>query len=287
MFGLRTFAVVGVVIVALLGMSLFTVSESEHAIRFRFREIIRDDFEPGLHWKFPWENALKLDKRILTIDGAPSEFLTDQKEKVFVDFMVKWRIVDAGQFYRATGGFEQVASERLVPIIESGLKDEFASRDLSDLVSVERSEVMLAITSNASALATQFGAEVRDVRIKRIDLSDDVSDTVFNRMKQERKRVAFERRAEGQGEAERIRAETDKERTVILANAYKQSQEIRGEGDAQSSAIYAEAYQRDPEFYSFYRSMQAYRRSFEGGQDVLVLEPDADFFKYLKNPNQP
>ena len=284
MIGIRSIAVVGVVIVALAGMSLFTVSETEHAIRFRFREIIQDDFQPGLHLKFPWENALKLDKRILTIDGAPSEFLTDQKEKVFVDFMVKWRIVDAGQFYRATGGIEQVAAERLVPIIEAGLKDEFASRDLSDLVSVERSEVMQAITSNASDLATQFGAEVRDVRIKRIDLSDDVSDTVFNRMKQERKRVAFERRAEGQGQAERIRAETDKDRTVILANAYRESQEIRGEGDAQSAAIYAEAYQRDPEFYSFYRSMQAYRRAFEGGQDVLVLGPDNEFFKYLQTP---
>jgi len=268
-------------------LSVFTVGETEHAIRFRFREIIRDDFDPGLHFKLPWENVLKLDKRILTVDQRPSEFLTDQKEKVFVDFLVKWRIVDPGQFYRATGGLEQVASERLLPIIEAGLKDDFASRQLSDVVSVERSEVMQAITDTASELAAQFGAEINDVRIKRIDLSQDVSQTVYNRMRQERDRVAKQRRAEGRGEAERVRAEADKDRTVILANAYKEAEQTRGEGDAQAAKIYAEAYERNTEFYSFFRSMQAYRRSFESGSDVLVLRPDSEFFRYLDKPKKP
>ena len=280
----RTFIFGLLLIVFIAGMSVFTVSETEHAIRFRFREIIRDDFDPGLHFKLPWENVLKLDKRILTVDKPPSEFLTDQKEKVFVDFIVKWRIVDPGLFYRATGGLERVASERLLPIIEAGLKDDFASRQLSDVVSVERSEVMDSITQNANELAREFGAEINDVRIKRIDLAQDVSATVYNRMKQERIRVANQRRAEGRGEAERIRAEADKERTVILANAYKEAEQTRGDGDATAAKVYAEAYERDPEFYAFFRSMQAYRQSFKNGSDVLVLRPDSEFFRYLNEP---
>ena len=287
MFNSRILIVGILVAVVVASLSVFTVSETEHAIRFRFREIIRDDFDPGLHLKWPWENVLKLDKRILTVDKRPSEFLTDQKEKVFVDFLVKWRINDPGQFYRATGGQEQIASDRLLPIIEAGLKDDFASRQLSDVVSVERSEVMKAITDTASDLAKQFGAEINDVRIKRIDLSQDVSATVYNRMRQERDRVAKQRRAEGEGEAARIRAEADKKETVILANAYKEAEVTRGEGDAKAAKIYAEAYERDPEFYSFFRSMQAYRRSFENGSDVLVLNPDSPFFRYLNDPNQP
>ena len=280
----RTFIFGLLLIVFIAGMSVFTVSETEHAIRFRFREIIRDDFDPGLHFKLPWENVLKLDKRILTVDKPPSEFLTDQKEKVFVDFIVKWRIVDPGLFYRATGGLERVASERLLPIIEAGLKDDFASRQLSDVVSVERSEVMDSITQNANELAREFGAEINDVRIKRIDLAQDVSATVYNRMRQERIRVANQRRAEGRGEAERIRAEADKERTVILANAYKEAEQTRGDGDATAAKVYAEAYERDPEFYAFFRSMQAYRQSFKNGSDVLVLRPDSEFFRYLNEP---
>ncbi len=223
----------------------------------------------------------------MTVDKRPSEFLTDQKEKVFVDFLVKWRIVDPGQFYRATGGLEQVASDRLLPIIEAGLKDDFASRQLSDVVSVERSEVMQAITDTASELAEKFGAEINDVRIKRIDLSQDVSQTVYDRMRKERDRVAKQRRAEGRGEAERIRAEADKEKTVIIANAYKEAEQTRGDGDALAANIYAEAYERNPEFYSFFRSMQAYRRSFQNGSDVLVLNPDSPFFRYMNQPVQP
>ena len=176
MFSARGLLLLLLVALAVVGASLFTVDEREHAVRFRFGEIIRSEFDPGLHLKRPWpfENVLKIDRRILTVDTKPSEFLTNQKEKVFVDFLVKWRIVDAGKYYRATGGSESVAAERLVPIIESGLKDEFAKRDLTDLVSVERSEVMTTIASNANELAKGFGAEVKDVRIKRIDLSDDV-----------------------------------------------------------------------------------------------------------------
>lgn len=283
----RILLVVGAIAAMIVSFSVFTVGETEHAIRFRFREIIRDDFDPGLHFKWPWEKALKFDKRILTVDKRPSEFLTEQKEKVSVDYLIKWRIVDPGKYYRATGGNEEVASQRLLPIIEAGLKDDFASRQLSDLVSVERSEVMNLITQNASALAAQFGAEINDVRIKRIDLSDDVSQTVYNRMRQERVRVANQRRAEGRGEAEFIRAQADKERTLIIANAYKTAEQTKGAGDAQSAATYAEAYERDPEFYAFFRSMQAYRRSFENGSDILVLRPDSEFFKYLNAPVKP
>ncbi|MEM6640964.1 MAG: protease modulator HflC [Pseudomonadota bacterium] len=279
----------GVLLVALaLGsMSVFTVSETEHAIRFKFREIKRDDYEPGLHFKMFYENVLKLDKRILTVDKRPSEFLTEQKEKVFVDFLVKWKIDDPGKFYRATGGDERVATERLLPIIEAGLKDDFASRQLSDVVSVERSDVMQSITENANELAMEYGATITDVRIKRIDLSEDVSTTVYNRMRQERVRVANERRATGIGDAELIRAEADKERTVTIANARKVSEQTRGDGDAAAAEIYAEAYERDPEFYAFFRSMQAYRESFRNGSDVLVLQPDSEFFRYLNAPRSP
>lgn len=281
----RLLLIFGAIATLITAFSVYTVGETEHAIRFRFREIIRDDYQPGLHFKWPWETVMKLDKRILTVDKPPSEFLTQQKEKVRVDFLVKWRIVDPGLFYRATGGLERVAADRLLPIIEAGLKDDFASRELSDLVSVERSEVMRAITENASALAAQFGAEINDVRIKRIDLSDDVSQTVYNRMRQERDRVAKQRRAEGRGEAEFIKAQADKERTLIIANAYKTAEQTKGDGDAQAARTYAEAYERDPEFYAFFRSLQAYRRSFENGTDVLVLDPDSEFFRYLNEPS--
>lgn len=280
----RILLIFGAIAALITAFSIYTVGETEHAIRFRFREIIRDDYAPGLHLKWPWETVMKLDKRILTVDKPPSEFLTQQKEKVDVDYLIKWRIVDPGGFYRATGGQERVAADRLTPIIEAGLKDDFASRELSDLVSVERSEVMRSITENASAQASQFGAEIIDVRIKRIDLSDDVSQTVYNRMRQERDRVAKQRRAEGRGEAEFIKAQADKERTLIIANAYKQAEQTKGDGDAQAARTYAEAYERDPEFYAFFRSLQAYRRSFENGSDVLVLDPDSEFFKYLNEP---
>ncbi|MEO1574427.1 MAG: protease modulator HflC [Pseudomonadota bacterium] len=283
----RAFTVILALVLIVGSMSVFTVSETEHGIRFRFREIIRDDFEPGLHFKLPWENVLKLDNRILTVDKPPSEFLTEQKEKVFVDFLVKWRIVNPGKFYRATTGDENVATDRLLPIIEAGLKDDFASRQLSDVVSVERSDVMQRITENASEQADRFGAEIVDVRIKRIDLSQDVSTTVYNRMRQERVRVANERRATGLGDAELIRAQADKERTVLIANAYKTAEQTRGDGDAGAAEIYAEAYERDPEFYAFFRSMQAYRESFKNGSDVLVLQPDSEFFRYLNAPRNP
>lgn len=283
----RAFTVLLALVLIVGSMSVFTVSETEHGIRFRFREIIRDDFDPGLHFKLPWENVLKLDNRILTVDKPPSEFLTEQKEKVFVDFLVKWRIVDPGKFYRATTGDENVATDRLLPIIEAGLKDDFASRQLSDVVSVERSDVMQRITENASEQADRFGAEIVDVRIKRIDLSQDVSTTVYNRMRQERVRVANERRATGLGDAELIRAQADKERTVLIANAYKTAEQTRGDGDAGAAEIYAEAYERDPEFYAFFRSMQAYRESFKNGGDVLVLQPDSEFFRYLNAPRNP
>ncbi|MEM7084375.1 MAG: protease modulator HflC [Pseudomonadota bacterium] len=266
---------------ALATFSFYTVSETEHAVQFAFGQIVRDKLEPGLHYKPVWHNVVKLDKRLLTLDDKPSEFMTNQREKVFVDFFVKWKIVEPGVFYRTTQGDERVVTKRLLDSVEDGLLDEFAKRELEELVSVERSEVMNTMTREANEAAGIYGVEIIDVRIKRIDLSKTVSDSVYQRMNKEREREAKERRAEGAEEAERIQADADREKVVILADAYKQAQKIRGEGDASAAEIYADAYQRNPEFYSFHRSMQAYRNSLGNTNDVMVLQPDSEFFKYF------
>lgn len=275
--------VLATVVLAVVGVMFcfFTVDETEHALRFRFSRIVQDTYEPGWHLKYPWETVLKLDKRLLTLDDKPSEFMTDQREKVFVDFFVKWRIVRPAEYYRSTSGDERVVTKRLLDTVEDGLKDEFAKRELHELVAVERSEVMQTMTGEADLAAAKYGVEILDVRIKRIDLSKTVSEAVYQRMNKERDREAKQRRAEGTEEAERIQSIADKDRTVILANAYREAQEIRGEGDATAAAIYANAYQQDPEFYSFHRSMEAYRNSLGNAQDVMVLRPDSEFFKYF------
>ncbi|NNF17696.1 MAG: protease modulator HflC [Gammaproteobacteria bacterium] len=279
--------IVALVILAVLGVTFcfFTVDETEHAVRFRFSRIITDTHEPGWHLKYPWDRVLKLDKRLLTLDDNPSEFMTNQREKVFVDFFVKWRIAKPGEYYRATSGNERVVTKRLLDTVEDGLKDEFAKRELHELVSVERSEVMQTMTREANIAADKYGAEIIDVRIKRIDLSKTVSDAVYQRMNKEREREAKQRRAEGNEEAERIQSVADKDRTVILANAYREAQEIRGDGDATAAAIYAQAYTQDPEFYSFHRSMEAYRNSLGNTRDVMLIQPDSEFFKYFNQAN--
>ncbi len=263
--------------------SAYTIDERDKAILFSLGEIKDESLGPGLHFKWPFiNNVRKFDSRILTLDAQPERFLTVEKKNVTVDFFVKWRIDKVGQYYRATRGVEQNAQARLAQIIKDGLRNEFAKRTIKESVSGERSEIMKSINTISQDLAQHLGIDVVDVRISRIDLPDEVSDSVYERMRAERARIAKELRAQGKEKSERIRASADRERTVILANAYKESQEVRGEGDARAAEIYAQAFSKDPEFYDFYRSLEAYRKSFSSKQDLMVLEPDSEFFKYFE-----
>jgi membrane protease subunit HflC len=272
-----------VLVVAAISMSVFTVDERELVIKFRFGEIIQSEFEPGLHFKWPLvNNVTKYPGRILNYDNPTERFLTDEKKNLLVDYFVAWRIREAAQYYRATGGDERIAEERLTAIIKDGIKAEFSARSVKEVVSAERYELMEDMLERASDTASELGIEVVDVRVKRIDLSDEVSDSVFNRMRQERGRVAAQLRAEGFEESEKIRSEADRQRTVTLAEAYRDSESLRGTGDGLAANIYAEAYSKNPEFYAFYRSMAAYRESLGRDNDVLVLTPDSDFFRFLQ-----
>jgi membrane protease subunit HflC len=276
------------VVLALIGvgvsMSVFTVNEREHALKFRFGEIMRDDYEPGLHLKIPVvNNIVKLSNQVLTRYNPPEEFLTAELKNLRVDFFIKWRIVEPGEFYRSTRGDERVAAMRLVEIVKDGLRGEFARRTVQEVVSLERAEMMDAMLARATQAASTLGIEIIDIRVKRIDLPDEVSDSVFNRMRQERARVAADWRARGAEISEQIRADADRQRVIILAEARRDSDRIRGDGDARATEIYAAAFSRNPEFYAFYRSMEAYRAAIGREQDILVLEPDSDFFRYLRN----
>lgn len=274
-----------VVAVGAVLLSLFTVDEREYAIKLQFGEIIRTDYEPGLHLKIPLvNNVIKYDDRILTRNNPNEKFLTLEKKNLEVDFYVKWRITDPGQYYRSVAGDELIATNRLIEIIKDGIRAEFAKRTVQEVVTADRREIMDDMMEKASQTASELGIQVVDVRVKRLDLPDEVSDSVFNRMRQERARIAAQLRAEGAEEAERIRSEADKERTVILAEAYRQSEEIRGMGDAESAAIYASAFERDAEFYAFYRSMEAYRRSLGSEGDIFVVSPESEYFRYLNDP---
>lgn len=267
-----------------LYMSLYYVDQRERAILFRLGEIVRSDIKPGLHFKYPIVNNVRtFDTRILTLNAQPESFLTVEKKNVTVDFFVKWRIRDVAQYYRATRGQERNALSRLSQIMKDGLRNEFGKRTIKQVVSGERREIMSILESKSNEQAGEFGIEVVDVRISRIDLPDDVSDSVYQRMRAERNRVAREFRARGQEQAERIRAGADRQRTEILADAYRQAEEIKGAGDASAAGIYADAYQRDEEFYSFVRSINAYQQVFSGQSDVLLLEPDSDFFRYFSD----
>ncbi|MBW3566765.1 MAG: protease modulator HflC [Proteobacteria bacterium] len=271
-------------IVIVGAMSVFVVGEREHAIKFRFGEIVRTDYEPGVHFKFPVLNTVsKIDNRILTLDNRPEEFLTAEKKNVIVDFFVKWQITEPARFYTATlGGQEIVAEQRLLEIMKDGLRGEFAQRTVQQVVSAERTEIMNIASQAAQDAAREFGISIIDVRVKRVELPGDVSASVYDRMITERSRVAAQLRAEGAEAAERIRAGVDRERTVILASAFRDAEQIRGEGDARSAEIYAKAYNRDPDFYSFHRSLEAYQRSI-GSNDILVLEPENEFFRFFGN----
>jgi membrane protease subunit HflC len=263
--------------------SFFIVDQRERVVLFQFGEIQGTDYPPGLHLKLPFlQTALRLDGRILTLDNQTENFLTVEKKNVEVDYYVKWRIADTTTYYRATGGQDIVAMDRLSAIINRGLRDQFGSRTVQQVVSGERDEILQSLQAGAADRVRDLGIELVDVRVKRVDLPKDVSDSVYERMRAERTRVASDLRARGAEEAEKIRAEADREAQVTIANAYRDAEKLRGEGDARAAEIYAAAYGQDQEFYNFYRSLNVYREAFSKKQDLMVLQPDGELFKYFK-----
>lgn len=278
---------VAVAVVVLL-MVVYTVDQRQKAIMFRLGEIKRVDIEPGLHFKIPFIHRVeKYDGRILTLDAQPERFLTVEKKNVIVDFFVKWRIEDVAQYYRSTRGDEVRAQSRLAQIIKDGLRGEFGKRTIQEAVSGERTEIMNILRVNSNEVANELGIAVVDVRISRIDLPDEVSASVYRRMEAERGRVAADFRARGQEAAERIRANADRQRTIIRANAYRDAESVRGEGDATSADIYAKGYGRNEEFFTFSRSLNAYKNTFREGSSVLVIQPESEFFRYFNQSVRP
>lgn len=263
--------------------TFFIVDQRERAVMFQLGEIRGINYAPGLHIKIPFvQTVQKFDGRILTLDNQVENFLTVEKKNVEVDFFVKWRIADTTTYYRATGGQNLVAMDRLAAIVNRGLRDEFGSRTIQQAVSGERDAIMNALQKSASEKVKELGIQIVDVRVKRIDLPKEVSESVYDRMRAERTRVASDLRARGAEEAEKIRAEADREALTTLANAYRDAEKLRGEGDGKASAIYAQAYGQDAEFYSFYRTLNIYKDTFSSKQDVLVLEPKGEFFRYFR-----
>ena len=278
-----------VVVLIVLSLSMFVVDQRQNVIVLRFGEIVSVKTQPGLFFKLPLiDNVRYFDVRILTIDSTePERFLTSEKKNVLVDLFVKWRISDVQKYYISVSGEELRAQTRLLQTINDGLRAEFGSRTVHDVVSGERDKIMELMREKANEDAQKIGVEVLDVRLKRVDLPQEVSAAVYSRMDAERKRVANELRSTGAADSEKIRADADRQREVILAEAYRDAQRIKGDGDAKATAIYARAYEQNPEFYAFYRSLEAYRQSFKSKSDVLVLEPNSEFFRYLKNSKPP
>ncbi|HUF73930.1 MAG TPA: protease modulator HflC [Gammaproteobacteria bacterium] len=280
-----SFSLIVIVAVAIVvGMSVFVVDEREHALKFQLGEIVRSDYEPGLHFKWPLvQNVVKFPNRILNYEDSEERFLTGEQKNLVVDYFVTWRVVDPAQYYVSVRADERAAVDRLAAVVKEGIKAAISQRDVRDVVSAERSELMNDMLTEVRSRSPELGIQVVDVRVKRIDLETEVSESVYARMRQERSRTAEELRAEGNEEAERISADADRQRTVILADARREAEIIRGAGDATASNTYAQAYSADPDFYAFYRSMTAYRQSIGGPQDVLVLQPDSEFFRYLQS----
>jgi membrane protease subunit HflC len=272
------------VVLVVLAMSIFTVDQRQFAIVFQLGEVKRVIEEPGLNFKIPMvQNVRFFDKRILTLDNAePERFITSEKKNVLVDSFVKWRIIDPKLYYISVGGDESRAKTRLNQTVNAGLREEFGKRTVHDVVSGERDRIMEEMRVKADTDARKIGVQIVDVRLKRVELPNEVSEAVYRRMEAERKRVANELRSEGAAESEKIRADADRQREVIVAEAYRDAQKVKGEGDAQATAIYAQAFGQNPEFYAFYRSLEAYRNSFKSKNDVLVVEPNSDFFKYMR-----
>ena len=270
-------------VVVLVSQSIFVVKETERAILKRFGEIVQYDVQPGLHFKIPVVNEVsKFDARILTLDAAPQSYLTSEKKALTVDSFVKWRVSDVAKYYTTSGGDEERLRRLLIQRVDAGLRNEFGSRTVKEVVSGQRDELMDKLSNQLNLIAKdELGVEVIDLRVKKIDLPPEVSESVFNRMRTERERLAKELRAQGNEVAEKIRATADKDKTIILADAYREAEEIKGNGDAIATATYANAYSKDPEFYDFTRSLKAYQSTFESKSDILLINPDSDFFKYL------
>lgn len=276
-----TVILVGLALVA-LGLSAFTVNERELAIKLQVGEVVRSDYEPGLHFKIPIIQTIrKFPKRILSIDDDPQRVFTLERTAMQVDYFVKWRVVDAVQFYTSTSGSQSIATARLLEIVKNSIVTEFGKRSVQEAISVERVELMADMLATATATAQGLGIQVVDFRVKQVEFVEQVRNSVYEQMREERARVAAETRAEGREDAELIRSTADKDRTVLLADAYRDGQKIRGEGDARAAEIYAKAYTKDAEFYAFYRSIDAYRKSLGKAGDILVLDPNNEFFRYL------
>jgi membrane protease subunit HflC len=270
------------VAVVVANMSIFTVHQTEKAIKFRLGEIVKSDYEPGLHFKLPIINNVKLfDARIQTMSSKPERFLTAEKKNVVVDSFVKWRIGDVTKFYTVVSGSADQANMRLDQIIKDAFRGEFSKRNIKQLVSTDRSAIREILVKNTKTAAAELGLDIIDVQVMRIDLPEEVSSSVFRRMEAERERVAREFRSQGAEAAERIRADADRQRVITLANAFRDAEKMRGEGDARAAEIYAQAYGQDPEFFTFYRSLNAYKKTFANG-NTLVLDPQSDFFQYFK-----
>ena len=272
----------------LISLTAYTVDQRQNAIIFQLGEIVDVKTEPGLYFKIPFlQNIRYFDSRVLTLDSnEPERFITSEKKNVLVDSFVKWRIIDVKKYYVSVGGDEARARTRLFQTVNDSLRAEFGKRTVHDVVSGQRDQIMEILRQKADQDARKIGVQVLDVRLKRVDLPQEVSESVYQRMEAERKRVANELRSTGAGEAEKIRADADRQREVIIAEAYRDAQRTKGEGDAKAAEIYAEAYSRNPEFYAFYRSMEAYRQTFKNKSDVMVLDPSSEFFKYLKAPGK-
>jgi membrane protease subunit HflC len=282
-----TMPLLAVLVAALLvlSQSLYTVDQKQYAIRFQLGEIIETQPNAGLYFKVPLlQNVKYYDKRILTLDNAePDRITTSEKKPLLVDFIVQWRIIDVKQYYISVQGDEEAARRRLSQTVRANLAEEFNKRTIHDAISAERDKIMTTTRQKADQDAKSIGVEIVDVRLRRVELPPDVTGPVFARMESERRRVANELRSLGQAESEKIRADADRQRVVILADAYKQAQKVKGDGDAKASATYAQAYGANPEFYAFYRSLEAYRATFRSKSDVMVLDPNSEFFRYLRS----
>jgi membrane protease subunit HflC len=271
----------------LLFSTIFIVDQRQYAILFAFGEVKQVINEPGLHFKLPppFQNVLFLDKRILTIDPPDTDrFITAEKMNILIDAFVKWRITDPKLYFVSFGGDEKRAQDRMSQIVKAALNDEITKRTVREVISGQRGKVMDSIRSKVAEEAKQIGVDIIDVRLKRVDYVDQINASVYDRMKSERLRVANELRSTGSADSEKIRADADKQRTVILAEAYRDAEKMRGEGDAKASQIYAQAFGQNPEFYKFYRSLEAYRASFKTRQDLMVVDPNSEFFKYFRSP---
>jgi membrane protease subunit HflC len=265
--------------------SIYVVTEYQRAIMLEFGRMVQADIKPGLHFKKPWAKVSKFDGRLLTADMTPESFFTVEQKRLVVDSYIKWQIKDVETYYKATGGDEATAESRLAQRVADGLRNQFGRRTLHDVVSGKRDELMSEITASINVDAMKLlGIEVKDIRVKRIDFPPEASQSVFARMAADREKEAREYRSQGKEQAEVIGADADKQRAVLEANAYRDAERIRGDGDAKAAGIFAEAYSKDPEFYSFVRSLNAYRLSFSGKDDLMVVDPESDFFRYLKDP---